>query len=172
MKINLDLDFAKQCEHYSRLLIGLIAVGLCFLFIVVLYQAQQLKSELAIDSDSIDKRLKPSSKKISPSLKQTFKLARQTQSALNVPWEEMFLSLENAQKDVPRMRLLSVQPDPKKAEIMIIGVVDDFDVLAKYIDVIKNQPSIADAVLQRQQWEEAPIEEVRLNFILALRWKL
>ena len=172
MKLNLDLDFATQCKPYSRLLIRLIAVGLCFLFLFVFYQAQQLKADLAFKSDSVDKQLKPGSKKLSPSLKQSFKLAQQTQGELNVPWEEMLLSLENAQKAAPRIRLLSVQPDPKKAEIIITGVVDDFDVLANYINVIKSQPSIADAVLQRQQWEEAPVEEERLHFILALGWKL
>ncbi|HSR01525.1 MAG TPA: hypothetical protein VLM20_01925 [Methylophilaceae bacterium] len=172
MKLNFDLDFATQCKPYSRFLVLIIAGCLCFLLVVMIYHLQQLKSELNIKSKNSEENFQPSKKKLSPSLQQSFKLAHQTQAELNVPWEAMLISLENAQAAVPQMRLLSIQPDPKKAVIVMTGVVDEFSVLADYIDIIKSQPTITDAVLQRQQWGEAPDNEVRLNFILVLGWKL
>lgn len=172
MKQNLDLDFATQCKPYSGLLVWLVAGGLCFILGIAIYQLQQLKAELAVKSESAGMRFKPSKKILSPSLQQSFKLAHQTQGELNIPWDAMLVSLEKAQAATPEMRLLSIQPNPKKAEITITGVVSDFIILADYIANLKSQPTFTDAVLQRQQWEEAPVDEVQLNFILTVGWKL
>lgn len=171
MKQKLDLDFAVKCKPYSAPILWLIAGILLFILSIVLYQAQQLKSELAMKSESAGIRTHTTKAKLSPILQHRLKLAHQTRTALNVSWDEMLLSLEKAQAATPDMRLLAVQPNAKKGEVVINGMVHDFAILAEYIAALKNQSTFDDAVLQRQQWDDAPEGETQLNFIIAVGWK-
>jgi len=171
MKQSLDLDFAVQCKPYAALWSWLIAACFGLLLIFAIIHVKQLKTELAAKSEAAGIQSKSAKKRLSPSLQHSIRLAHQTQHALNTPWNDMLGALEKAQATTPKMRLLSVQPNPKKAEIIVTGIVDDFDVVADYIAELKRQPIFEDAVLKRQQWEEAAVGDVKLNFILAVGWE-
>jgi len=171
MKQDLDLDFARQCKPFSRVWMWLVAAILSLLLIGAVYQWQQMQSTLAAQA-ALTASYSQSTPKVSSQLNASIQLAHETQYALNIPWDTMLAALEKAQEQTPEMRLLSIQPQPKRLEVMVSGVVSDFSVLAQYIAALKEQAEFSDAVLVSQRWEEAEIGEVSMHFRLAVRWQL
>jgi len=172
MKQHLDLNFTKDGKPFSPLLMTLLAGILTFLLAFMIVYYQKLKAEHESKLAFAEKQAASKDVRVSPALKRTISLAHETKNTLNIPWDNMLASLEKAQSAVPNIQLLSIQPKPKKSEVLITGVVDDFAVLADYIKALKAQAIFNDAALLNQRWEEAGVDEVNLNFSLAARWNL
>lgn len=170
IKQPLDLDFARKCKPYPLTWMWLLAAVFWLLLGIVVYQWQQVKTDLAAQSALAGVDIKARDATLAPGLKQSIQLAHQTQQALNVPWDDMLAALEKAQVATPDIRVLSIKPQPKSADIQITGVVQDFSVLAQYIASLKAQTEFSDAVLVSQRWEEASIGQVKMHFRLTVKW--
>lgn len=152
----LALDFANPVPRYNAVIIAilLLLVGSIANFFVL--QQQQINGEI----DRINHQAAGAQKAgraqsgANPELERQVSAARQVQRALNMPWEPMLNALEQAKQDNPSIRLLSMQPKPEKGEVLINGTAPEFDALVKYLNSLRQQPGLGDAVLLNQHWEQ------------------
>ena len=168
----LALDFAKPTPRYNIAVMWglLLSVSLTMAFFVI--QQQHFTGEIRrISQQKVGMQARVTSK-TNPDIALQLSAAQETQRALNMPWEKMLSALEQAQQENPSIRLLSVQPKPEKGVILISGVTAEFDVLVKYLNSLRQQPSLGDAVLLNQHWEQdvSATSQDKLMFNLSVAW--
>lgn len=175
---HLTLDFTRPAPRYSVAMMWglLLCFGLVTIFFVV--QQQQLSNEInRIHQKNLAAQETNRPVKINPDVAFQLSAVQKTQYALNIPWEKMLTALEQAQLENLKVQLLSVQPKPEKAEILISGVVLSFDELAKYMNSLRLQPGLGDVVLLSQHWEQNVdsdniVTQDQLMFNLSVVWQL
>lgn len=152
----LALDFANPVPRYNAVMIAvlLLLAGLIATFFVL--QQQRLSDEI----DRINQQVagaqntgRPKSG-ANPELERQMSAARQTQRALNIPWERMLNALEQAKQDNAGIRLRSLQPKPEKGEVLITGTAPEFDALVKYLNSLRQEKGLGDAILLNQHWDQ------------------
>ncbi|MEO6118787.1 MAG: hypothetical protein ABIP37_06920 [Methylotenera sp.] len=92
------------------------------------------------------------------------------QKALNTPWSQLFGALEHVQSLSLGVRLISILPNPKKSELILVGQAEDHAVLTQYIKALQTHKQFTDVMLVNQkQFDEA--EKPRLSFTALAKWK-
>jgi hypothetical protein len=173
---HLALDFTKSAPRYNAVVV--VCLFLCVALITAFFvlQQQQLSNEIArITRQKTGVQVAGIPAKSSPDLERKISATHQTLRALNMPWEPMLSALEQAQQENPNIKLLSIQPKPEKGEVVISGVAPEFDALVKYLNSLRLQPGLGDAVLLNQHWEqnggaENAAGQDKLMFNLAVVW--
>lgn len=139
----------------------------------LIYDYQQLQSTINTKTESANANAgKARSLKLSPEFERKVTIAHETQRALNKPWEGVFIAIEHAQFANPEIHLLSVEPNPAKAEIVITGQTSKFDTLVRYMSSLRAQPVLGEAVINNQREEFPASGQEILSFTLTVVWKL
>lgn len=152
----LALDFAKPVPRYNAVIMMALLLLATLITTFFVLQQQQLSDEIhhANQQAAGLKNAGELHSKISPELELQMSAAHQIQHTLNTPWESMLNALEQAQQESQGIRLLSIQPKPEKGEVLIGGIAPEFDVLVKYINSLRQQHGLGEAVLLNQHWEQ------------------
>jgi hypothetical protein len=156
-------------------------IGALFLLIAIVttflvYQQQLMSKKIERSySQAINERDTRPQLKVNPDLERQLSVARQTQRSLNVHWEIMLSALEQVQQENPSVKLLSIQPQPEKGQVLIAGEVSEFDALIKYLNKLRQQPSLGDAMLLNHHWEQSinaenAVAYDKLVFNLSVIW--
>jgi hypothetical protein len=152
----LALDFANPVPRYNTVMIVvlLLLAGSVMTFFVL--QQQKFVGEIDRINRQVAGAKNAGSVKsaLNPELERQTSAARQTQRALNIPWEGMLNALELAKQGNAGIRLRSLQPKPEKGEVLITGTALEFDDLVKYLNSLRKQPGFGDAILLNQHWEQ------------------
>lgn len=153
----LALDFAKPIPRYDAVIMMVLLLLATLFTTFFVFQQQRLSDEIyhANQQAAGVRNAGELRSKISPELELQMSAAHQIQHALNTPWESMLNALEQAQQENQGIRLLSIQPKPEKGEVLIAGIAPEFDVLVKYLNSLRQQHGLGDAVLLNQHWEQS-----------------
>jgi hypothetical protein len=168
----LDLNFAQTCRRFNPTLLWILATLLAVLAGALLYQQQSLTQEIeAKTNTSTATHIAKSASTPNPALMHSILLAHETQHALNLAWLPMLKALEQVQKANPVIKLLSIQPNPSKSEILITGQTAKFDDLVQYQNSLHTE-GLGEAVLlnQRSELLDAGAKSI-IGFTLAVGWK-
>lgn len=173
----LALDFAKPVPRYNVVIMMVLLLLATLVTAFFVYQQQQIRDEIdhtnqqaAGVGNAGELRAR-----ISPELELQMSAAHQIQHMLNTPWGTMLNALEQAQKENQDIKLLSIQPKPEKGEVLITGISPEFDVLVEYINSLRQQHGLGEAVLLNQHWEQSDnvtneAEQDNLMFNLSVVW--
>ncbi len=99
--------------------------------------------------------------------------ARETQRAqsvaleLNLPWDELFASLESAAG--PNVALLSVESDSVRRAIRIAGEAKDLAAMLDYLRSLGAQPTLANVHLQSHRLQQQDAQRP-IRFIVGADW--
>jgi nitrate reductase NapAB chaperone NapD len=173
---HLELDFTRPVPRYNQVLLGALLVLVIVLTTFFVYQQQLLSKEIDRKKNQIINKQDFKSRNMhNPELERQAGEAHQTQRNLNIPWGSMLSALESAQKENLNIRLLSVQPKPEKGEVLIAGEATEFDALVNYLNSLRQQPGMGDAVLLNQHWEQSidvedTVKHDKLMFNLSVIW--
>ena len=173
---HLALDFTKPVPRYNAAV--MVCLFLCVVLITAFFvlQQRQLSNEIArINRQKTGVQDAGTPARSTPDLERKISATHQTLRALNMPWEPMLSALQQSQQENPNIKLLSIQPKPEKGEVLIAGVAPEFDALVKYLNSLRQQPGLGDAVLLNQHWEknvgaENAVGQDVLMFNLAVMW--
>lgn len=168
----LDLNFAYPCRRFNPTLMWLLATLLAALAGALLYQQQSLtqKIEAKTNANTVTHVAK-SATTPSPVVMHSILLAHETQHALNLAWLPLLKTLEQVQQANPEIKLLSIQPNPSKSEIVITGQTAKFDDLVQYQNGLHTH-GLGEAVLLNQRSEVlATGAQSTIGFTLAVGWK-
>lgn len=166
----LELDFSPYAAR-RRLRVGLFALFLGLLTGVALLMQQQKLNHLLNEGSAARALPDHADIKADSGLNNyTEKQAESVQAALQRPWQAMFDALEQVQSSSKAVHLLSIQPNPARAEIMLTGEVTDFSILLGYINKLKDQPQFLDVTLINQRRVEQD-HQPALTFSLMIQWK-
>lgn len=87
---------------------------------------------------------------------------------LNVPWQNLFDSLEKSIRS--DITLASLQPDPKQGVVSISGKASSLNAVLEYAQSLQGTKYFSEVVLTEHEISETH-EEIPVNFRLLLRWK-
>ena len=174
MMHTVDFNFAEPCRRFNpRLMLLLLAILAIFAGLLV-YQQQLIQQKMAsiadANADKPQTEIK-SNAPPSPTLMHSIALAHETQRALNLAWLPMLKALEQAQQANPEIRLLSIQPNPGKSEIVLTGQTTTFDDLVQYQNSLRTQPNLGEAMLLNQRTDVMESGKSLIGFTLSLVWK-
>lgn len=170
----LNLDFRREDSQGRWVGIALLAAGLAGA-IAAGAQYSQLAEELAQAEASVRESGTAARKQtavIRPSgdlqkVALEMKRASEVAFALKVPWNDLFASVEAANK--PTVALLSIESDTGKRQVKISGEAKDIESVLDYLRVLGAQPRLANVYLQSHQLQQQdPQHPVR--FVLGAAW--
>lgn len=174
--LNLDINFAQPCRRFNPSFMLSLAILFIVLAGALLYQQQLLTQQIAAKThaNTINNTAKPEAAP-SPTLLHSIVLAHETQHALNLAWLPLFKMLEQAQQANPEIKLLSIQPNPSKADIVITGQTAKFDDLVQYQNSLHTY-GLGEAVLLNQRTDildtgTGNSAKQAISFTLAAGWK-
>lgn len=174
----LDINFAQPCRRFNQRLMLLLAILLTGFAGALFYQQHSLTQQIAAKTrtNTLNNAKKPEAAP-SPTLLHSIALAHETQHALNLSWLPLLKVLEQVQQANPEIKLLSIQPNPSKADIVITGQTAKFDDLVKYQNSLHTN-GLGEAVLINQRTDVLDTNAGDLNtpkqmigFTLAVGWK-
>ncbi|NQZ53777.1 MAG: hypothetical protein HRT93_05930 [Piscirickettsiaceae bacterium] len=99
------------------------------------------------------------------------KVASAVQGKLNFPWQDLLSSLEVVKKSAPKIKLMTIQPNPTKGDVLIGAEAVDLPTMLNFIDLLKEQPVFQDVLLVNQR-HLGLNNKKRLSFTLKMRWKI
>ena len=172
----LALDFTRPVPRYNLIVMGVLFVLVALMTAFFVFQQQQLNDVMKRkNSQTTSMENVQTQSKANPDLERQLSAAQQTQRSLNMPWESMLAALEQSQRENVSIKLLSIQPKPEKGEVLITGEAPEFDASVKYLNSLRQQPGLGDAVLLNQHWEqtagaENSTEHDKLMFNLSVIW--
>ncbi len=145
-----DLDFSRPYALYSIWVRGLLLAGLALIAWVWWCGARLDVQIKQASARMISQQIQPKSTSIDNAVDTQIAAAIRTQQSLNTPWLSMTAELEQVKSRHPNVRLLSVTPNPAKAEIVLVGEAKQFADITHFFDDLKKHPKFGDAILQRQ----------------------
>ncbi len=167
----LDLNFAQPCRRFNPTLMWVLATLFLAIAGTLLYQQQSLTQQIEAHNASTASPVAKSMAAPSPALIHSIALAHETQHALNLAWLPMLKALEQVQQANPEIKLLSIQPNPSKSEIVITGQTAKFDDLVQYQNSLHTQ-GLGEAVLLNQRSDVLDTgAKSTIGFTLAVGWK-
>lgn len=173
----LDLNFAQPCRRFNLSLMLMLAIMLAIIAAFLVYQHQSIAQQITAKSNTRSTG-SLTTVEVAPSatLLHSIALAHETQHALNRSWMLMLNTLEQVQIANPEVKLLSIQPNPGKSEIIITGQTAKFDDLVQYQNSLHNQVGLGEAVLLNQRTDVLETNDARtpkslIGFTLAVGWK-
>lgn len=175
--LNLELDFTKSVPRYNATLLGALFLLITLVAAFFIYQQQLLSKEIQRKNSQLSNAQHVRSQdKANPDLERQLSEGYQTQRSLNMYWEPMLSALEHAQQENASIKLLSIQPKPEKGELLIAGEASEFDALVKYLNSLRQQSGLGEAVLLNQHWEQSASDENsakydKLLFNLSVIWR-
>jgi hypothetical protein len=171
MMPNLDLNFAQPCRRFNPTLMWILTILFLAFAGTLLYQQQSLTQQIEAHKASTASPIAKSMAAPSPPLMHSIALAHETQHSLNLAWLPMLKNLEQTQQANPEIKLLSLQPNPSKSEIVITGQTAKFDDLVQYQNSLHKQ-GLGEAVLLNQRSDVLDTgAKSTISFTLALGWK-
>jgi Tfp pilus assembly protein PilN len=170
----LNLDFRREHRQARWLGIALLAAGLAAA-VAVGTQYSQLTEESAQAEASVRQSgmaarrqtavVRPSVdvQKVALEIKRASDVA----FALKVPWNDLFESVEAANR--PNVALLGIESDTAKRQVKISGEAKDIESVLEYLRFLGAQPKLANVYLQSHQLQQQdPQHPVR--FVLGAAW--
>lgn len=113
-------------------------------------------------------RFKKSDTTLVKSINPNQKLALTTSvRELQVTWDALFSALEKASNQ--DVTLLSLQPDSKKQQVIIVGEAKDYPTILVYMDGLAKQAMLSNVYLQRHAVNEAD-KDKPVRFTIYAHW--
>ena len=170
----LNLDFRREDRQARWLGIALLAAGFAAA-IAVGVQYSDLTDEVTQAEASVRQfgtaarrqtaAIRPSGdlQKVALEMKRASDVA----FALKVPWNDLFASVEAANR--PNVALLGIESDTGKRQVKISGEAKDIESVLDYLRFLGAQPKLANVYLQSHQLQQQdPQHPVR--FVLGAAW--
>lgn len=89
--------------------------------------------------------------------------------SLITPWQSLLLAIEQA--DMPDIALLSVEPNIKKQQVLLVGEAKNLQTVLHYIEQLEAQPVLDEVYLQKHMVEETDISKP-VTFGVLAKWKM
>lgn len=87
---------------------------------------------------------------------------------LNLPWDDIFNAIEAATP--PQVSLLSIQPEPRSAQLKIGAQSSGSDDMIAYLRALEQQPSVERVYLTKHEHVRDGFSEV-LRFQIQVQWR-
>ena len=97
------------------------------------------------------------------------KQIEQVVSALTIPWDPLFLAIE--QSDYKDIALLGLEPNSQKQQVVLTGEAKNLRVVLDYIQQLQQQPTLAHVYLQKHSIDEADISKP-VRFTVFAKWEI
>lgn len=89
--------------------------------------------------------------------------------SLITPWQSLLLAIEQA--DMPDIALLSIEPNIKKQQVLLIGEAKNLQTVLRYIEQLEAQPVLHEVYLLKHLVEETDISKP-VTFNVLAKWKM
>ncbi len=176
MSQSIDLEFIPQplfaLSRFAWLRLVALAIGLLAVAITwQTYHNQQIemaKLESALNQFKQVKQMQPSVTQavvtIAPEkIKELLDMA----NVLAMPWNGLFEAIEDTEnKDVV---LLSLEPNIKKQQLMMMGEAKNLQVALQYVAQLQKQPVLTQVFLQKHNVDESNVSKP-VRFTVLARW--
>jgi hypothetical protein len=177
MNQSIDLDFiqapAFSLSIFAALRLSVLVIGL--VAAVITWQLYQSKQSELIALEAETAQLKQI-QKIQPTVKQTnvaiapekLRELQETVNVLAMPWDSLFEAIENTQnKDVT---LLSLEPNPKKQQLLLTGEAKNLQIALQYIAQLQKQSVLSQVFLQKHSVDESNVSKP-VRFSVQAQWE-
>jgi Fimbrial assembly protein (PilN) len=178
MNQSIDLDFiqapAFSLSRFVGLRLAALVIGLAAA--VITWQLHQSKQAELTALEAGTAQLKQV-KKIQPTVKQTnvaiapekLRELQETVNVLAMPWDSLFEAIENTQnKDVT---LLSLEPNPKKQQLMLTGEAKNLQIALQYVAQLQKQSVLSQVFLQKHSVDESNVSKP-VRFTVQTQWEV
>jgi hypothetical protein len=170
----LDLDFRRQQRRTSRTGVFVLAFGLAS-SVAIGMEHQRLSAELAVVADAMphsgDAIRKPAtpvaSAGESKDLARKIDRAREVYQQIEVPWNDLFTSVETA--NTTSVALLSIESDTDNRRILISGEAKDIGGVLDYARALGNQGKFSDVYLQSHELQQQDPQHP-VHFVMGANW--
>jgi hypothetical protein len=96
-----------------------------------------------------------------------FQQAREVMTRLQLPWNDLFGSIESARKS--NVALLSIESEHDKRRVKIYAEAKDLDAMVGYLGYLRQRPALAEVYLESHELQvKDPQRPVR--FVLSASW--
>lgn len=165
----LQLDYSSY-SNWQRNVLGGVALAVCVLASMWLLADQRhLHERISQYENQSGTKVSSQIGRAAISLDEI--QATEAVHALNLPWDKLFIALENAPGVNSGIQLLSVQPNPIKGEVRLGGEAQDFSALMNYMKVLRTQPQFSEVMLTNQHLASED-SQTKLAFTLLAHWEL
>ena len=90
-------------------------------------------------------------------------------SVLATPWGALFTAIE--QSDLPDIALLSIEPNLKKHQLVLVGEAKNLPIALRYIQQLEAQPILNEVYLQKHSIDEADVSKP-VRFSVVAKWEV
>ena len=98
-----------------------------------------------------------------------FQQARDVMLRLQLPWHELFGSIESARNS--NVALLSIESEHDKRRVKIYAEAKDLDAMVAYLALLRQRPALAEVYLESHELQlKDPQRPVR--FVLSANWRV
>ena len=135
------------------------------------YKAQQTSTAVIVKAS--DRQISPKTASVknasdaaSPAeLKQVASIV----DTLITPWQPLMLAIERA--DMPDITLLSIDPNIKKQQVLLVGEAKNLQTVLRYIEQLEAQAELREVYLQKHMVEETDVSKP-VTFGVLAKWKV
>ena len=89
--------------------------------------------------------------------------------SLTIPWQPLMLAIERA--DMTDIALLSIEPNVKKQQVLLVGEAKNLQAVLRYIEQLEAQAALHEVYLQKHMVEETDISKP-VTFGVLAKWKM
>jgi len=147
----LDLNHGagrNRHELMARILLGL-GIATMLLLILAVYHVNSRLVMLQAEADELrEPRLEARSAPEGRMRQEQVAAAQSAMAELALPWQPLFAALESI--DSPEVRLLAVEPDPRKGKLRITAEASGTNAIIEYTQALDTQPMLDEVFLLRQ----------------------
>lgn len=151
---------------FLMLLASLLLLG----FVWQQYQAQQASDAATLQV--LNKKTLPkttSVQRVEATSPEELKQVAIIVESLITPWQPLMLAIEWA--DMPDIALLSIDPNIKKQQVLLVGEAKNLQTVLRYIEQLEAQAVLHDVYLQKHMIEVTDISKP-VTFGVLAKWKL
>ncbi len=151
---------------FLMLLISLLLLGF------VLRQSQVHQARDVATLQDLNKKTLPTTapvQRVEATSPEELKQVATIVESLITPWQPLMLAIERA--DMPDIALLSIDPNIKKQQVLLVGEAKNLQTVLRYIEQLEAQEVLHDVYLQKHMIEETDISKP-VTFSVLTKWKL
>lgn len=179
MNQKLDLDFIPQ-PFFARTNISWLGVLVLLLSLVLAaftWQAYQTQQNTFADNALMLSQYSQQAAPVKLPVKSValtissdeINQVQESVNALTAPWNELLLAIE--QSDMRNIALLSLEPNYKKQQVLLIGEAKNLVAVLQYIKQLEHQPMLAQVYLQKHSIDEVNTAKP-VSFTVFAKWEL
>lgn len=173
--LDLELNRAAIVPFLTITWLGLFVMLLSLVCSTLLYQSyQRIQHDYSAMTHAISQQDKPQKKvviqaPVNPVSSDEINQVNQLIDTLSMPWGELLSAIE--QSDLADIALLSIEPNPKKQQVLLTGEAKNLSTVLRYIEQLNAQTVLNEVYLQKHSVNEMDVAKP-VHFSVMAQWSV